>query len=110
MNFQGILYRVLPLSIVLALTACSRLHEPQATNSNPAATERENQKVVRKITPADLRFDRSSSTAVISSAQKFIIPVSQLGPSGEPLVYPKGHEKVGLPILTTKANQSDKEG
>lgn len=54
---------------------------------------------VRKIAPGMLRFDESSSTAVISDAQKFIIPVPAYGASGEPLVYPKGHERAGQPIL-----------
>ena len=49
--------------------------------------------------PADLRFDPANSTAVISSAQKFIIPVPAFGSSGEPLIYPKDHEKAGKPIL-----------
>jgi len=52
---------------------------------------------VRKISPADLAFDPASSTSVISSAQKFIIPVPAFG--GEALVYPKGDDKSGKPIL-----------
>lgn len=54
---------------------------------------------VRKITPDMLRFDESSSTPVISSAQKFIIPVAAYGASGEPLIYPKSHERAGKPIV-----------
>ena len=59
----------------------------------------ESQTQARKLTPADLRFDPANSTAVISSAQKFIIPVPAFGSSGEPLIYPKDHEKAGKPIL-----------
>jgi len=36
---------------------------------------------------------------VISSAQKFIIPVPAFVQGGEPLVYPQGYEKAGQPIL-----------
>jgi len=54
---------------------------------------------VRKITPDMLRFDESSSTAVISGAQKFIIPVPAYGASGERLIYPKSHERAGQPIV-----------
>ena len=54
---------------------------------------------VRKITPDMLRFDESSSTAVISGAQKFIIPVPAYGASGERLIYPKSHERAGRPIV-----------
>jgi hypothetical protein len=53
----------------------------------------------RKISPADLQLDPANSTAVISSAQKFILPVPRLEAGGEPLVYPPGHEKAGQPIL-----------
>jgi hypothetical protein len=53
----------------------------------------------RKISPADLRFDPATSTSVISSSQKFIIPVPEFGGRGEPLVYPKGDKKAGKPIL-----------
>src|SRR4030095_15349769 len=56
-------------------------------------------KDVRKITPDMLRFDESSSTAVISGAQDFIIPVPAYGASGEPLIYPKSHERAGQPIV-----------
>lgn len=57
------------------------------------------QRAPRRVSPADLRFDPGSSTAVISSAQKFIIPVPKLNAGGEPLVYPAGHEKAGQQIL-----------
>jgi hypothetical protein len=53
----------------------------------------------RKITPSALKFDEASSTAVISSAQKFILPVPAFGQGGEPLVYPEGDPKAGKQIL-----------
>ena len=56
-------------------------------------------KDVRKITPDMLRFDESSSTAVISGAQKFIIPVPAYEARGEPLIYPKSNERAGQPIV-----------
>ena len=72
--------------LVLAFVAsCNRANEGQALS--------------RRVSPADLRFDPANSTAVISSAQKFILPVPKLNVGGEPLVYPAGHEKAGQPIL-----------
>ncbi len=69
--------------------------------STPTTTQ-DSQNGFRKIAPADLKLDPSASTAVISSAQKFIIPVPAWGQQGGPLVYPKGHEKAGQPILDYK--------
>jgi hypothetical protein len=54
---------------------------------------------MRKITSDMLRFDESSSTAVISGAQKFIIPIPAYGVSGEPLIYPQSHERAGQRIV-----------
>jgi hypothetical protein len=65
---------------------------------------------LRKITPAELPSDPSSSTAVISSAQKFIIPISALGATGEPLVYPKEHERAGQPILDFEGKPIGEKG
>jgi hypothetical protein len=84
---------------LLATIGCSNSHESRENKSANAAGEARDQTGLRKITPAELRFDPSHSTAVISSAQKFIIPVPAFGRGGEPLVYPKGHEKAGQPIL-----------
>jgi hypothetical protein len=76
---------IIAMLAALAASSCGKLRDPQTQ--------------ARKVTPADLRFDPADSTAVISAAQKFIIPVPAFGSSGEPLVYPKGYEKAGLPIL-----------
>ncbi|SDR04908.1 hypothetical protein SAMN05519103_00541 [Rhizobiales bacterium GAS113] len=49
------------------------------------------------ITPDQIDFSPQNSTAVISSAQKFIIPVPAFADGGEPLVYPDG-DKAGQPV------------
>ncbi|MBI1216741.1 MAG: hypothetical protein GC185_13105 [Alphaproteobacteria bacterium] len=43
-------------------------------------------------------LDFSAATKVISSAQKFVIPVPAFQDQGEPLVYPAGAEKAGEKI------------
>lgn len=53
----------------------------------------------RRIKAADLKTGPGYSTPVISSAQKFIIPVPAFKQDGEPLVYPEKHPKAGQPIL-----------
>jgi hypothetical protein len=52
----------------------------------------------RLIKAADLKTGLGYSTPVISSAQKFIIPVPALGQRGEPLIYPPKDPKAGQPI------------
>jgi len=42
----------------------------------------------KSLTPADLNFSKAAD--VISSAQKFILPVPNFADGGEPLVYPEG--------------------
>jgi hypothetical protein len=49
------------------------------------------------ITPAQIDFSPQRSTAVISGAQKFVIPVPVFAGGGEPLIYPDGG-KAGQPI------------
>ncbi len=56
------------------------------------------------VTLADLKFGDGDSTAVISSAQKFVLPVGNLGDDGEPLVYPAEHSQPGETILDYKGN------
>ncbi len=73
------------IGAALMMAACGRQPKSQAE--------------VRRITAGDLHLDRDSGTPVISSAQKFIIPVPAFANGGEPLVYPKGDEKAGEPIL-----------
>ena len=81
---------------VAFLTACHASKERQTSN--------------RKVSPADLPFDSGSSTVVISSAQKFILPVPKLNEGGEPLVYPAGHEKAGQPILDYQGKPIGEKG
>jgi hypothetical protein len=49
------------------------------------------------ITPAQIDFSPQRTTAVISGAQKFVIPVPVFPDGGEALVYPDG-DKAGQPI------------
>ncbi|NEP15996.1 MAG: hypothetical protein F6J97_03725 [Leptolyngbya sp. SIO4C1] len=63
-----------------------------------------------KITPADLSFEPSNSTAVISEAHKFIIPVPKLGEQAEPLVYPAEHPQAGQPIVDYKGRPVGERG
>jgi hypothetical protein len=88
--------QVVAIVVALAFTSCSKSSQSQVE--------------VRKIRPADLQFDPATSTLVISSAQKFIIPVPAFGGSGEPLVHPKGDEKAGKPILDYEGKPIGKRG
>jgi hypothetical protein len=56
------------------------------------------------VTSADLKFGDGDSTAVISNAQKFILPVGNWGDQGEPLVYPAGHSQAGEAIVDYKGS------
>lgn len=92
------------LSLTL-LTGCALQESAQTTTeSQQSCSTAENQAGVRVISPADLQVGPGRSTAIISSAQKFIIPVPVLGASGEPLIYPEGAEKAGEPILDYESN------
>ena len=97
MKLQPGIYTLLLALMPFALvTACNRRSEVETLS--------------RKISPADLRFDPGTSTAVISNAQKFIVPVPRLDSGGEPLVYPKGHEKAGTPILDYEGKPVGQKG
>jgi hypothetical protein len=95
---------------LLATFGCSNPPESQTSKPATGSSEARDQTGLRKITPAELRFDPSGSTAVISSAQKFIIPIPAFGRTGEPLVYPKGHEKDGQPILDYEGKRIGEKG
>lgn len=73
-------------------------------------TASERQASGRRVSPGDLHFDPANSTVVISSAQKFILPVPKLNAGGEPLLYPAGHEKAGEPILDYEGKQIGDKG
>lgn len=49
-------------------------------------------------------FDPDSSTAVVSNAYKFVIPVPAMGEQAEPLVYPGGHPQAGEPVVDDEGN------
>ena len=53
----------------------------------------------RRVKASDLKTGPGYSTAVVSNAQKFIIPVPAFEQDGEALIYPKKHPKAGQPIL-----------
>jgi hypothetical protein len=46
--------------------------------------------------------DFNGAKTVVSSAQKFVIPIPAFENGGEPLVYPTWHDKAGSPILDYK--------
>lgn len=64
----------------------------------------------RKIMANDLKTGPGFSTPVISSAQKFIIPISAFKEEGEPLIYPEKHQKAGQPILDYEGKPIGKRG
>ncbi|GLU51541.1 hypothetical protein Dfri01_10020 [Dyadobacter frigoris] len=53
---------------------------------------------IRIVRPSDLKLGNGYGTAVISNAQKFVIPVPELKEKGELLIYPKNHRRRGEPI------------
>ena len=65
---------------------------------------------IPKLSLADLSFESDNSTAVISEAHKFIIPVPNLGAQAEPLVYPADHPDAGQPILNYKGRPVGEKG
>jgi hypothetical protein len=84
---------------VLAMLAAGGCDDQSVPPSSGGSAPAPTQPTLRKITPADLRVDATTSTAVISSAQKFILPIPALAGGGEPLRYPAGHAKAGAAIL-----------
>lgn len=67
--------------------------------ATPSSEAQNNQLPI--LLSADFPFGEKS-TAVISDAYKFVIPVPDLGEAAEPLIYPAGHERAGQPILDYK--------
>lgn len=55
-------------------------------------------------------LDFGGGKPVISSAQKFILPVPDLKGNGEPLVYPAGHEKAGQSITDWQGKKIGDDG
>ncbi len=64
--------------------------------------------IIRTITPAMIDFGRA--TPVISSAQKFVVPVPRFTGGGEDLVYPTGDPRAGSPIVDWKNNPIGQKG
>jgi hypothetical protein len=104
------LSRYLPGISALTLLATFGCSNPPESERNKPGGQARDQTGLRKITPAELRFDPNRSTAVISGAQKFIIPIPAFGGAAEPLVYPKGHRKAGQPILDFEGKSIGKKG
>ena len=65
---------------------------------------------MRTLSSTDLNFGSGESTAVISNAQKFIIPVPQWDDQGERLVYPQGSPEAGQPIVDYKGRPIGERG
>jgi hypothetical protein len=61
------------------------------------------------ITPADIDFSPERSTAVVSAAQKFVIPVPAFADGGEALVYPDG-DKAGRPLTDWQGHVREGRG
>jgi hypothetical protein len=89
--------RVLVAFVAMALSGCHGSSDAPGSASPANRAEPGTRTAMRTLSAADLHFDPDRSTAVLSSAQKFIIPVPAFG--GEPLVYPEGHDKSGQKIL-----------
>lgn len=90
--------------LFVVLASCSQ-HVTTQNTSKQMTT----QTATRIVKPADLQTGEGKSTAVISNAQKFIIPIPVLE-DGEPLVYPKDQTKAGEPILDYEGKPIGKSG
>jgi hypothetical protein len=76
--------------------------------ANPNISTGMNPVQMRTIHASELNFDGAIS--VISNAQKFIIPIPDLGVTGEELVHPAGSPEAGQPILDYKGNPVGESG
>jgi hypothetical protein len=87
--------------------ACTQHKE----NAKEAAMEKRNPMTsARLVKASDLKTGKGYSTSVISSAQKFVIPVPAFADGGELLEYPEGHPKEGQPILDYQGKPIGKSG
>ena len=93
------------IPLVSLVTACATVTGdlPVGTDqpTSPSITADQTAATVT-LAPSDLRFGDGVSTAVISNAQKFILPIPALEDGGEPLVYPPEHALAGEPIVNYK--------
>ncbi len=62
------------------------------------------------LSAEDFSLDKENSTAVVSSAYKFVIPVPPLGQQADQLVYPSGHPQAGKPIVDDQGNPVGQRG
>lgn len=69
-----------------------------------STTHNSQQNRLKIVSSTDFDFE-ANSTAVISEAYKFVIPVPDLGDGAEPLVYPEGHDQAGEPIVDYKGRK-----
>jgi len=94
----------MPILLVGCISACTTAPvAPTATEDTATPTQQLDSRLPAVI-PEDLQFTETTSTAVISSAQKFILPVPVLADGGEPLIYPPDHPQAGQPILDWEGN------
>lgn len=103
--FKALLPRHLWVIIPLMafMTACTGVDSPPAATDLPADTQTADEtSTTPLVSAADLQFGDDTSTPVISTAQKFILPIPELMDGGEPLVYPPDDNRAGEPILDYK--------
>ena len=92
------LWILVPLMAFMACCAGVKESPPAATEL-PANTQTADETTMTAlVSAADLQFGDETSTMVISTAQKFILPIPELVDGGEPLVYPPNDNRAGEPI------------
>jgi hypothetical protein len=96
--------RWLPILLVGCISACTTAPIAPTSTEDTATPTQQLDSRLPAVTPEDLQFTETTSTAVISSAQKFILPVPVLADGGEPLIYPPDHPQAGQPILDWEGN------
>lgn len=104
------LFAIIPLvALATACTEATRQPTDALSLTDKSATAVETAATVT-VSPADLQFGEGASTPVISTAQKFIIPVPALENGGEPLVYPPDDHRAGAPIVDYKGEPIGERG
>lgn len=92
------------LPLVTLVVACAGVTEsPPAATDLPTGNQTADATTTTPlVSAADLQFEAETSTPVISTAQKFILPIPALADGGEPLVFPPDHDQAGEPIVDYK--------
>ena len=98
------------LALILIVAACTQKKEHAEKNDKTEDTLSQATLKTRTVRAADLKTGQDSSTAVISNAQKFIIPVPAFKDGGEPLIYPKNQPKAGQTITDYQGKPIGKNG